>query len=237
MKIKKIKKEFKLGRVFKELLKREDELVLKEQKSNIEFCDRQIDGCIINYISKYGVDNYRMKCKDNNILPIINKNILSKKYDNNMILDNKINIFFLFNLREDDDFESLIESLNNIIELRQKYLDNYNFSIKKIRNNYPRLVLRNIKDGILEKNYMGDNLLRVKGIYKHQDKFKLLIKREQKFYVGCDEVYSKSNTYYQETDLDKIIHEDDIENFKQNKEWIGKWLDKYNEWVENCDFN
>jgi hypothetical protein len=76
----------------------------------------------------------------------------------------------------------------------------------------------------------------IKGIYKNyindNCKLKLLINRKTIHYEYGEEVCNSDITYYDYFDIDKIIHEEDILDFKNNKEWIGKWVDRWEDWLD-----
>ncbi len=239
IKLLKIKLKLKLGKRLLLLLKKQDNIELIKLDENILYYDNQLKKYCLVYIQRFGFEEYVSKCKKYNIKQLIQKNEFDYKenkiYQNSNSSD-KINRFFKFETDNIVEFDELIKVLNIIIESRLLYVEKYNDLIKKIRKTYPSLILYNDKNGIVEKNWKDINVVNIKGIYKNyindNCKLKLLINRKTIHYEYGEEVCNRDITYYDYFDIDKIIHEEDILDFKNNKEWIGKWVDRWEDWLD-----
>lgn len=244
IKLIKIKSKLKLGKRLLLLLKKQDNIKLNKLNENILYYDGQLKKYCLIYIQRFGFEEYIKKCKNYDIKQLVlksdcenNKNEVFQNLNNS----DRINRFFKFEINDNEEFNDLIKVLNIIIESRLEYVEKYNGLVKEIRNTYPSLILYNNKNGIIEKNWKGVNLVNVKGIYKNyikeNNKLKLLIDRKMIYYEYGEEVYNDNITYYDYFDIDKIIHEEDILDFQNNKEWIGKWVDRWEDWLEFLNDN
>jgi hypothetical protein len=200
---------------------------IMEEKLNVGYGKIKIvkvfrNNDFISDMIKYDDLKYKKDCKVYNEKQISNNNHKFFKFD----IGNKLE-------RDGVNWELYFIKLNELIEINNLYVKEFNDLCSIIRKTYPKVILKEGELGIKRLDFTGNETIKVDGVlfdeYDEYGIIKFLITRTTNQYewlgkYGYGIRSTDKLTHYLRVKCDEIISERDVEGFRNGKDWINKWI-------------
>ena len=169
---------------------------------------------------KYDGLKYKKDCEIYNEKQMLNNNHKFFKFD----VENKLE-------SEGVNWELYFLKLNELIEINNIYVKEFNGLCGMIRKTYPKVILKEGELGIKRLDFAGNETIKVDGVlfdeYDECGIIKFLITRTTNQYewvgkYGYEIRSIDKLTHYLRVKCDEIISERDVESFRNSEEWINK---------------